>query len=1142
MSIPDDTYTSFTRTDTDAPVISSSRRSKSKDQELTSEEALKKLIQAANHILAEHRKSLPKISVLTWTREFLSRKDSKLIILSVILLIAFYAYGAIKSDRYQFRLTGILVEAIMILLMLIWNGFLYFREKRASLLELTLRVEKIIEQMKTTEIKNIQEMRIPFVPSITFTKVFRDGIESTIPTYLLVEGDIVELFFGDVAPCQMQFIAPTDADLSPSKLTLNTNEVFKPSFFSEPEPQLLLDNHISNRGRYRFKIIETPWANNLKCVLNQRRPATVLCRQAQVLEDVFFKKAIFIIFAIVFLMTLPRYIVYEVIKSDRRNQALESLIVLPVYCILPILPFTFPTLWLVVRSFSNATVLVLFELLQISKTDYEDDDEVDEFDAEAPPPTKNVHLDRAAVWSKFRYLLTQWDLSALPRTNNLFESLGSTTVICSLDREGTISSPYPSVKQIFFPIENEETTRLDVAEDPEMPFGVRFEDQDWSQYMSSLKPLGLNLLLNTTCGALQGRKRIDQHQKWSKLHRYAKTKPARQSCLCQLGKEIGFTDDALQAFVRRKEIYAFAPYHPSLRERIRDDQWELPIMVSLIYEEEGSGSYQLLSEGHAEVILDSCSDYWDGRGLRPMSQAMEKKIYDFYQNAIVNDLQCIAYAYRPINTENGNPIPFLDSPSSSNIAFIMLPPSEDYVVYAASGSNVSITTSNPPSLSTTPTDLSRSQLIRLKHLQAGQLEANLHDFVFDDRVTHKDEEKFYREVINGQIFLSMATLGHEPKVDVRDFIEDLNLAGIRFVYFSPTAERESKAYAEELGLETDWNSCILLSSPGDANSSSMGYREPHDIKARLPRGVGSIRSHLTKVDDIPLHVSLFAECTPSTTLEMMKIFQEYGEVVCCIGSSLNAANAQAFAVADVSVAMEPMHTRVQMRNGMWCASGRGVKEGLAVGAMLNSLPCALFMQYDTSLYALTDVIREARRLTNAGAAFLIGSYLATSILLILSSCLFLPPIFTGYQILWIMWIICPMLAFSFLFNPHEADTMTTMTGKNNEHLKDFKRFVIYFVLRFFLPICFCIAVFVSSLYYFDGQHDLSFVFGSYGNVDWLKLDSDQQWALVYAQNYALFAFVWYLACTSSTFVHRTLSLRGFPPFKNRMWVAMFFAR
>ena len=95
----------------------------------------------------------------------------------------------------------------------------------------------------------------------------------------------------------------------------------------------------------------------------------------------------------------------------------------------------------------------------------------------------------------------------------------------------------------------------------------------------------------------------------------------------------------------------------------------------------------------------------------------------------------------------------------------MLPPSpEDYVIYAPSGSNVATSTSNPPSLSTTPTDLSRSQLNRRRQLQAGQLEANLHDFVFDDQVTHEDEEKFYREVINGQIFLSMATLGHEPKV------------------------------------------------------------------------------------------------------------------------------------------------------------------------------------------------------------------------------------------------------------------------------------------------------------------------------------------------------------------------------------------
>jgi len=53
------------------------------------------------------------------------------------------------------------------------------------------------------------------------------------------------------------------------------------------------------------------------------------------------------------------------------------------------------------------------------------------------------------------------------------------------------------------------------------------------------------------------------------------------------------------------------------------------------------------------------------------------------------------------------------------------------------------------------------------------------------------------------------------------------------------------------------------------------------------------------VDDIPLHVSLFAECTPEATREMIKIFQEYGEVVCCIGSALNASNTHAFAVVRV---------------------------------------------------------------------------------------------------------------------------------------------------------------------------------------------------------------------------------------------------
>jgi hypothetical protein len=40
--------------------------------------------------------------------------------------------------------------------------------------------------------------------------------------------------------------------------------------------------------------------------------------------------------------------------------------------------------------------------------------------------------------------------------------------------------------------------------------------------------LGLNLLLNTNCGVLKGKKRAEQHRKSSSLHIRAKAKPARQ--------------------------------------------------------------------------------------------------------------------------------------------------------------------------------------------------------------------------------------------------------------------------------------------------------------------------------------------------------------------------------------------------------------------------------------------------------------------------------------------------------------------------------------------------------------------------------------------------------------------------------------
>ena len=49
-------------------------------------------------------------------------------------------------------------------------------------------------------------------------------------------------------------------------------------------------------------------------------------------------------------------------------------------------------------------------------------------------------------------------------------------------------------------------------------------------------------------------------------------------------------------------------------------------------------------------------------------------------------------------------------------------------------------------------------------------------------------------------------------------------------------------------------------------------------RAQLPRGIENIRPHLEAMDNVPLLVSLFTDCTPEATTEMLKIMQEYGEV------------------------------------------------------------------------------------------------------------------------------------------------------------------------------------------------------------------------------------------------------------------------
>lgn len=56
-------------------------------------------------------------------------------------------------------------------------------------------------------------------------------------------------------------------------------------------------------------------------------------------------------------------------------------------------------------------------------------------------------------------------------------------------------------------------------------------------------------------------------------------------------------------------------------------------------------------------------------------------------------------------------------------------------------------------------------------------------------------------------------------------------------------------------------------------------------------GIENVRDHLERVDNVPLLISLFVDCTPENTREMLLIRQENNEVDCVLGSSANAKNA-----------------------------------------------------------------------------------------------------------------------------------------------------------------------------------------------------------------------------------------------------------
>ncbi|XP_028331237.1 transmembrane protein 94 isoform X2 [Gouania willdenowi] len=626
---------------------------------------------------------------------------------------------------------------------------------------------------------------------------------------------------------------------------------------------------------------------------------------------------------------------------------------------------------------------------------------------------------------------------------------------------------------------------LSLSQDQQNPSSIQFDDLSWQCHLPSLKPLGLNIMLNL-CNACVTQQlcRFSDHLSNQALQESNGTVlPVYVPWgLCELSRLIGFTPGARELFKQENHL---ALYQLPSGEKTKElssrrlhyfTKRQPPIshLISLFVRDSSSNNVQMLSHGSADLILEACTDFWDGTDIYPLSGSDRKKVLDFYQRACLSGY-CSAFAYKPMQVSLSNQL-------------------NGKCVELACGPCLFSGVELP---STTPINSCRNS------------------WSSDEGIGEGVERDDCVQALSGQIFMGMVSSQFQARLDTVRLIDALVTACIRFVYFSMEDELRSKVFAEKMGLETGWNCHISLTPNGDSPCegapSSPSHGSLHELhqdsrdeaegpllpedeahsdlvsfqptdsdvpsfledcnRAKLPRGIHQVRPHLKNIDNVPLLVPLFTDCTPDTMCEMIKIMQENREVTCCLGSSANFRNSRLFLQSNLSIALDPLYpsqcsweTFGYAGGGAAAGGGGGGfssdSEGLSplrLSGQLNSLGCSASFHQGESV-SMVKLIEQARH-TAYGIRkcflFLLQCQLSLIIIQFLACLAQLPPPMNTTDILWLSCFSFPLLSVSLLGKPPDSSVMTVATGKNLDSIprKTQNFFLGCFLLKFGLSVC-----------------------------------------------------------------------------------------
>ncbi|XP_061564599.1 transmembrane protein 94 isoform X2 [Cololabis saira] len=630
---------------------------------------------------------------------------------------------------------------------------------------------------------------------------------------------------------------------------------------------------------------------------------------------------------------------------------------------------------------------------------------------------------------------------------------------------------------------------LSLSQDQQNPTSIQFDEQSWQGHLPSLKPLGLNIMLNL-CNAsvTQQLCRFSDHLSHLALQEsHGTVLPVHVPWgLCELSRLIGFTPGARELFRQENHLVLYQlPSGEKTKEFTSRHllysikrQPTISHLISLFVRDSSSNHVQMLSHGSADLILEACTDFWDGTDIYPLSGSDRKKVLDFYQRACLSGY-CSAFAYKPMHVSvsgqlNGKCVEL--APGPLLFSGLDLP-------------------------ATTP-------------IKAGSCR---NSWSSDEGIGEAVERDDCVQALSGQIFMGMVSSQFQARLDTVRLIDALVNACIRFVYFSREDELRSKVFAEKMGLETGWNCHISLtpngdgpyggapSSPGQGSlpdelhqdsrdeaegpllpeeeaHSDLASFQPTDSdvpsfledcnRAKLPRGIHQVRPHLKNIDNVPLLVPLFTDCTPDTMCEMMKIMQENREVTCCLGSSANFRNSRLFLQSDLSLALDPLYpSQCSWETFGYASRGLdGDMEGLSptrLSGQLNSLGCSVSFHQGDSV-SIVKLIEQARHTTSGIRKcflFLLQCQLSLVIVQFLACAAQLPPPLNTTDILWVSCFSCPLLSVSLLGKPPDSSVMTVATGKNLDSIpkKTQNYFLGCFLLKFGLTLCAFLLAFGFTL-------------------------------------------------------------------------------